>query len=246
MKATEAIYVTYLRASTESQRDGLGLDAQRTSINNFLSNFGGTIFEEVSEIVSGGSTDRQGFNKALELCRENGAILLVHRIDRLSRSGFYTLAQLEENGVPFIEADSPHDSDLSKNIKFLIAKEEREKIQKRIHDTLAEVKTQLSTNGFYITKEGKRITSLGTPENLTDKARSRSIKVRRAKAISNENNVKAYAVVDRMRENSTFAKMSAYLNKHNFKTSRGGRWYAASVSNLIKLYEAEYNIIELK
>lgn len=237
MKSTEATYITYLRASTEKQRDGLGLDAQRRSINNFIKNFGGEIIEEVSEIVSGGSLDRKGFDKALSLCKEHGAILLVHRIDRLSRSGFYTLAQLEEGGIPFIEADSPHDSELSKNIKFLIAKEEREKIQKRISDTLAEVKHKIKNDGFYVTKAGKKITSLGTPANLSDKARERSAFVRNTKAKANDNNLKAHAVVDRMRENSSLLQMATYLNKHNFKTSRGGKWYPASVSNLIKLYQ---------
>lgn len=236
MKSTETKYVSYLRASTEKQRDGLGIDAQRKSINEFVEKFGGAIVEEVSEIVSGGSHTREGFNRALELCKEHGAILLVHRIDRLSRSGFYTVAQLEENGIPFIEADSPHDSELSKNIKFLVAKEEKEKIQKRVKDSLAEVKEQISKNGFYITKEGKRITSLGSPQNLSEKSRERSKKVRRAKAIANENNSKAFAVVDRMRSDYTLKEMAAYLNKHNFKTSRGGKWYPMSVSNLIKLY----------
>lgn len=239
MKSTDTKYISYLRASTERQRDGLGLDAQRTSILSFVERFGGSIIEEVCEIVSGGSKTREGFDRALELCKEHKAILLVHRIDRLSRSGFYTVAKLEENGIPFIEADSPHDSELSKNIKFLVAKEEKEKIQRRVKDSLAEVKEQIQKNGFYITKEGRRITSLGSPQNLSEKSRERSKRVRRAKALSNENNSRAFAVVDRMRSDSSLQQMAEYLNKHNFKTSRGGKWYPMSVSNLIKLYDEE-------
>ena len=85
-------YIVYYRASTEKQRDGLGLDAQKKAVSDFLDRFGGTVIDTVEEIVSGGSLSREGFNKALEFAKETGATLLVHRIDRLSRSGFMTIA----------------------------------------------------------------------------------------------------------------------------------------------------------
>jgi DNA invertase Pin-like site-specific DNA recombinase len=231
-------YVAYYRASTEEQRDGLGLSVQRDRCETFVAVNGGTIIEHISEIVSGGAKQRAGFNSAIELCKAEGAILLVHRIDRLSRGGFMTLATLEQEGIPFIEADAPFDSVFSKNIKFLVAKEEKEKIQARVKDSLGQIKKEIEEKGYYITKEGKKITSLGSPEiNLTDEGRAKSAKIRRAKAIANENNRRAYAVVQKLRDTHSLAKIAKYLNDNGFRTSRGSQFYPIQISNLIKLYE---------
>lgn len=228
-------YIVYYRASTEKQRDGLGLDAQKQAINKFIETYGGNVIDVVEEIVSGGSLDRKGFDQALQLAKETGSTLLVHRIDRLSRSGFMTIALLEQEKVNFIEADSPNDSAFSKNIKFLVAKEEKEKIQSRVKGALAEINTKISKNGFHISKAGNKITSLGSPENLSDLSRIKSIKSRRQKALNNINNRKAFSVVELM-EGASLRKIASYLNENGFKTSRGGTFSAIQVSNLKKLY----------
>lgn len=228
-------YVIYYRASTEKQRDGLGLDAQKAAIQKFLNNYGGTIVDIVEEIVSGGADLREGFNKALATAKETGSTLLVHRIDRLSRSGFMTIALLEQEGVNFIEADAPNDSTFSKNIKFLVAKEEKEKIQARVTGALSEIKNKIEEKGYHISKAGNKITSLGSPQNLSDISRKRSIESRRIKALSNINNKKAYSVVELM-EGKSLRAIASYLNSNGFKTSRGNLFSAAQVSNLKKLY----------
>ena len=233
-------YVAYYRASTESQRDGIGLEVQRQAVSRFIKQYGGTVVAIEEEIISGGAAIRDGFDRALQLCKLNSAILIVHRIDRLSRAGFMTIAKLEDEGIPFIEADSPHDSDFSKHIKFLVAKEEKDKTKQRVKDALGQIKANIDINGYRITKEGKRITSLGNPQNLSDEARERSKRTRRAKAIADQNNVRAYAMTSRMRESGHSLKSVAdALNKGGFKTSRGNMFYPIQISNLIKLYENE-------
>jgi len=228
-------YVIYYRASTEKQRDGLGLDAQKAAISKFLNNYGGTIVDIVEEIVSGGADVREGFNQALKVAKETSSTLLVHRIDRLSRSGFMTIALLEQEGVNFIEADAPNDSSFSKNIKFLVAKEEKEKIQARVKGALSEIKTKIGQNGYHISKAGNKITSLGSPQNLSEVSRQKSIVSRRNKALNNINNKKAYSVVELM-EGKSLRAIATYLNNNGFKTSRGKDFSASQVSNLRKLY----------
>lgn len=233
-------YIAYYRASTESQRDGIGLEVQKESVSSFIERYGGTLVASESEIVSGGAIVRDGFDRALQLCKDHNAILIVHRIDRLSRAGFMTIARLDEEGIAFIEADSPHDSEFSKHIKFLVAKEEKDKTQRRVKDALGQIKSNIERDGFHITKAGKRITGLGSPQNLSDEARERSKRTRRAKAIADQNNVRAYAMASRERKvGSSFKKIADILNKGGFKTSRGNRFYPIQVSNLIKLYENE-------
>lgn len=233
MKGTN--YVVYFRASTERQKDGLGLDAQETAINNFIARYGGTIIKTVKEIISGSSNSRAGFNDALLHAKETGATLLVHRIDRLSRSGFMTIALLEQEKVPFIEADSPNDSAFSKNIKFLVAKEEKEKLQSRVTDALSEIKSKISENGYHISKAGNKITSLGNPENLSEEGRKRSIETRRANALSNINNRRAYSMV-KVLEGRTLKQVAEFLNDNGFATSTGKKFTPMAVSLLKKLY----------
>jgi DNA invertase Pin-like site-specific DNA recombinase len=230
-------FIGYVRASTESQRGGIGLEVQRESINKFIAQYGGTVVAIEEEIISGGAAVRDGFDRALQLCKFHGAVLIVHRIDRLSRAGFMTIARLDEEGIPFIEADSPHDTTFSKHIKFLVAKEEKDKTRQRVKDALGQIKGNINRDGFHITKEGKRITSLGNPQNLSDEARERSKRTRRAKAIADQNNVRAYAMASRMRSENSLKQIADALNKGGFKTSRGNRFYPIQVSNLIDLYE---------
>lgn len=230
-------YVAYYRASTESQRDGIGLEVQKEAVSRFIKQYGGTVIAIEEEIVSGGAVVRDGFDRALDLCKINDATLIVHRIDRLSRAGFMTMARLDEEGIPFIEADSPHDTTFSKHIKFLVAKEEKDKTKRRVKDALGQIKDNIARDGFHITKEGKKITSLGNPQNLSDEARERSKRTRRAKAIADQNNVRAYAMASRMRPDHSLKQIADALNKGGFKTSRGNKFYPIQVSNLIKLYE---------
>lgn len=229
-------YVVYYRASTEKQKDGLGLDAQRNAVRAFISRYGGNVIKEIEEIVSGGATERAGFSEALQLAKETDSTLLVHRIDRLSRSGFMTIALLEQEKVPFIEADSPNDSAFSKNIKFLVAKEEKEKIQKRVTDALGEIKAKLDRGEVHISKAGNVVTSLGSPQNLSQEGRNKSIETRRRKALNNPNNKRAITVVELM-EGESLRKVANFLNDGGFKTSRGKQFTATAVANLKKLYK---------
>lgn len=229
-------YVAYYRASTEHQRDGIGLEVQKEAVARFVQTYGGTVIATEEEIISGGAQTREGFDRALQTCKKNNATLIVHRIDRLSRD-FNTIGRLESEKISFIEADSPFDSGFSKNIKFLVAKEEKDKTQRRVKDALDQIKSNIDRDGYHITKEGKRITSLGSPQNLTEKARERSKTVRRAKAIANENNRRAYAMASRLRPTHSLKQIATALNKGGFKTSRGNQFYPIQVSNLIKLYE---------
>jgi DNA invertase Pin-like site-specific DNA recombinase len=153
---------------------------------------------------------------------------------------YRTAAYMEENKVAYIETESPYDTDLIKAIKHAMAKEERDKIRVRVKDALVKIKSQIEKQGTYTTKDGKEISSLGTPENLTEKSRQRSIIVRRAKAISHPNNVRAYAVASRLRsQGEGFKTIADHLNSNSFQTSRGGIWYPTSVSNLIDLFQKE-------
>ena len=79
------LWVCYYRVSTQRQgMSGLGLDAQRAAVGQFLRERGGTILAEVTETESGKkASNRPELQRALELCRKHRATLCIAKLDRL-------------------------------------------------------------------------------------------------------------------------------------------------------------------
>jgi DNA invertase Pin-like site-specific DNA recombinase len=80
-------FISYLRVSTQQQgRSGLGLEAQREHVARYLANIGvAGIAAEFVEIETGKRSDRPELASALAQCRATGAVLVVAKLDRLSR-----------------------------------------------------------------------------------------------------------------------------------------------------------------
>ena len=72
----EGKFVSYLRVSTARQgRSGLGLEAQRQAVEDFLNGGNWQLVKEFVEIESGKKADRPQLEKAFQLCRLIGAKL---------------------------------------------------------------------------------------------------------------------------------------------------------------------------
>lgn len=100
--------VAYIRVSTKSQGDsGLGLEAQRDYIQRAAQASGWNVIGEFVDVVSGklALEDRPEGAKALAMCKQHNAQLLVAKLDRLSRSVLH-IAQLMEQ-VDFKVATMP-------------------------------------------------------------------------------------------------------------------------------------------
>ena len=71
-------FVSYLRVSTQRQgKNGLGMDAQREAVADYLNGGNWKLVSEIVEVESGKRSDRPELAKALSLCRLNRATLLV-------------------------------------------------------------------------------------------------------------------------------------------------------------------------
>jgi DNA invertase Pin-like site-specific DNA recombinase len=79
--------VAYYRVSTDRQsRSGLGLDAQRVAVQGFIDASGGwPPVSEFTETESGRKVDRPQLAAALAACRVHRAVLVIAKLDRLSR-----------------------------------------------------------------------------------------------------------------------------------------------------------------
>ena len=133
-------WISYLRVSTDRQgKSGLGIEAQRNSVAEYLNGGNWKLVKEFVEIESGKRTDRPMLEDAVKACRAYGAKLVIAKLDRLSRDAHFLLG-LEKAGVDFVAADMPNANRLTVGIMAMVAEEERRMISKRTKDALAAAK----------------------------------------------------------------------------------------------------------
>jgi DNA invertase Pin-like site-specific DNA recombinase len=102
--------VAYYRVSTRQQgRSGLGLEAQRASVQSFIKSASGTLFAEFTEVESGTKAHRPQFVEALRICRVYSATIVIARLDRLARN-VALISKLMESDVEFVAANFPQPS----------------------------------------------------------------------------------------------------------------------------------------
>ena len=98
MSAHYGKFVAYFRVSTDRQgKSGLGLDAQREAVMNYLNGGRWSLVDEFTEIESGKSADRPELRRALAACKKQRARLVIAKLDRLSRNLAF-IATLMESG----------------------------------------------------------------------------------------------------------------------------------------------------
>ena len=100
-------FVAYYRVSTDRQgRSGLGLEAQRSAVKNYLNGGNWSIVSEHTEVESGRKSDRPALDKALAAASLHRCPLVVSKVDRLTRSVAF-LSWLLEANVDVRFADLP-------------------------------------------------------------------------------------------------------------------------------------------
>jgi len=144
--ATENQFVTYFRVSTARQGiSGLGLDAQRLTVSQYLSGGIRTVLAEFVEIETGKGANaldrRPQLRLALELCRKSGATLLIAKLDRLARNVHF-ISGLMESKVQFVACDLPEANQLTLHIMAAFAEHEARRISERTRDALAAAKAR--------------------------------------------------------------------------------------------------------
>ena len=235
---SEKRYIGYYRVSTQDQgKSGLGLEAQRRSVRDFIKR-DGILVGEFEDIESGASNEREGIKKAIQACKLLGATLVVKEMSRISRGGFRIMVDLEEAGINFIESTAPNDNSMMKELKFILAKDEREKISERTKNALAEIKDRIGSKGEHLSKSGNKIKALGNKENFSDKGRRKGSEAVKHKSYNNPKNKKAGGLIIALREaGKSFNAISKRLNELGFKTVTGKDYTAVQVSRLYKRYK---------
>lgn len=141
----EGKFVAYYRVSTQKQgAHGLGMDAQRETVRQFLSNSGELVGEFV-EVETGKGANalakRPQLAAALALCKKTGAKLLIAKLDRLARNVHF-VSGLMESKVKFVACDMPEANDLTIHVMAAFAEHEAKRISQRTKEGLAAAKAR--------------------------------------------------------------------------------------------------------
>ncbi len=218
-------YVAYYRVSTAKQgKSGLGLEAQEAATQAFIAGRGSDakLLAAFTEVESGKKADRPELAKAMEHARLTDAVLLIAKLDRLSRDAHFLLG-LQKAGVRFIAADMPEANEMVVGMMAVVAQAERKMISQRTKDALAAAKAR-----------GQK---LGNPHGLSayHQRLGRTLAVTAIKAKAQERAAGLAATLAALKaEGITSANaIAGALNARNFATPRGGLWTARSVLNVM-------------
>jgi DNA invertase Pin-like site-specific DNA recombinase len=222
--------IAYYRVSTKKQGDsGLGLEAQKNTIERFLAGSSYELVSEYVEIESGRKTDkrRPQLRAALEQCEIQGATLMIAKLDRLTRN-VGLLTTLLDRQVPIMALDIPNlqDPAMSRFILQLmanVAELERAQISDRTKKALAARKA--------------RGMALGSPAPANGAKAGGLVTAAQAKEFA----CQAYPVIQELKAFgcSTLAKIAAGLSARGVATATGKKaWSVSAVRNVINRYEA--------
>jgi len=227
-------YVSYLRVSTARQGiSGLGLEAQREAVTQYLNGGSCKLIEEVIEVESGTRNDRPALAHALELCRAYGAALLIAKLDRLSRNTRFLLDVVEgcgDAGVVFCDLPSIPTGAVGKFMitqMAAVAELEAGLISARTKAALAALKAR----GV---KLGGLRTDIAHMAAISRKGNQASIAVRRAEATRNRAGQIAAIRSIQTSGARAYREIAAALNEREVRTARGGQWSGAQVYQLLK------------
>jgi DNA invertase Pin-like site-specific DNA recombinase len=223
-------FVAYYRVSTGRQAEsGLGIDAQRAAVRNHVAANGGRLIAEFSETVSGRKNDRPQLAMALTMCRIMGAVLVIGRLDRLSRN-VAMIAQLMESGLDFVATDFPHANKFTIHVLAAVAEYESRIQSERMKAVLAALKQR----GIKVGKTKRDSTRRFPPgcQRASAQARQARAEARRS--------VLAPLVWKSIAEGKSHRVIANEFNETGVSLTRHSKWTKHAVWRIAKLTAAEF------
>lgn len=223
--------VAYLRVSTDRQgKSGLGIEAQATAVAQHILQAGCDLLASYSEVETGKKdslANRPELQKAIAHAKRTKAVLVVAKLDRLSRSVAVT-SLLHQSGIDFVCVDNPSANRLTVQILAAVAEAEARAISERTKAALA----------AYRARGGLLGASLSECRNLTQGAREKgaqaAAKAHRRSALDAYRDIAPE--VRKMRARGSFLRgISKALNASGHTTRRGKAWNPVQVGRVLTL-----------
>jgi DNA invertase Pin-like site-specific DNA recombinase len=221
---SQICYVSYARVSTERQgRSGLGLEAQRIAVQQFLNGSQGKLLAEFTEIETGLRRDRPELQAALELCRRSRATLVIAKLDRLARNVAF-ISSLLESRVRFIALDMPEADVTFLQMAAVFGEWEARKVSERTKAALAAAKARGTVLGWACPTR---------QDEQRDASRRGVVAIQDRAALFAANTLPIVESIQRSGI-ASLCGVAAALNARGIRTQRGRRWYPTTVRNLIE------------
>ena len=216
-------FVAYYRVSTDRQgASGLGLQAQRDAIHQYLNGGRWSVIGEFTEIESGTRkrlSKRPMLESAVKLCKKERATLIVAKLDRLARDVQF-ISELLNSQVKFICADAPEADRTFLQMMSVFAEYEGRRIGERTKAALHQLK-----------KQGKK---LGSPTPEIGSAAGTKVLIEQADAYADRVGPVVREIIKKSGA-STLRDIASALQHKGVLTPRGNsEWRPSQVSNLLK------------
>lgn len=213
----EGKFVSYLRVSTEKQgRSGLGLEAQRAAVDQFLNGGRWHLLEEFVEVETGKGakalSKRPKLRAAIEACKKHKATLVIAKLDRLARNVAF-ISKLMEDRVEFVAADMPSANKLTVHILAAVAEEEARAISARTKAALAAAKergVKLGAHGRVLARQNLKAAT----------AHARSLR-KVIGELADDEGLSLRLIVEE-------------LNARKVPTARGGHWHLRTLQRVMQ------------
>jgi DNA invertase Pin-like site-specific DNA recombinase len=217
--------VAYYRVSTAKQeRSGLGLEAQRSDVEDFARREGCEIIAAYVEAESAWKDtlqNRPELQKAIAHAKAANATLVIAKLDRLARS-VYVTQLLKRTGVRFTCCDMPNANSLTIDVIAAVNEDESRRISARTRAAMEAAKRQ-----------GRRF---GTPQNLKPEA-ARIGRLRGAEAARKRASEAYEHVLPLVAElrctGKSHAQIAAELNARGYVTRRQRPWNPVQVARVL-------------
>jgi DNA invertase Pin-like site-specific DNA recombinase len=223
-------WISYLRVSTDRQgANGLGIEAQRASVADYLNGGRWKLIKEFVEVEHGDNRDRPALDEALRACRLHKATLIIARLDRLSRDPHFLLG-LQKAGVDFVVVSMPNANRLTVGIMAMVAEEELRMIRERTKAALAAAKARGTKLG------GRRPRKGGDGELVTidDDMRALGIAARQQRAADRATDIAPTIKALQAGGATSLRAIAAGLNAQGIPTAKGsGTWSAVQVQRVM-------------
>ena len=207
----------YFRVSTDRQgKSGLGLEAQRHAVAEFIRSRGWILAGEFTEIESGRRKDRPKLAEAIAEAKRIKGKLVIAKLDRLARNVHF-ISGLMETGVDFVAVDMPTADRFMLHVYAAMAEEEGRRISQRTKAALAAAKAR----GVVLGANGKAL------------------------AKAHKANAEAFAVsllpiITKIRNDGhgMVRAITEALNERGIPSHEGGRWHLSSAQIMLRRLEA--------
>ena len=225
-------YIGYIRVSTKEQgRSGLSLEGQGITIKNYVKLMDGDLLASYSDEVSAFKKSKQwkrnGLLEALEHCKKEDAVLVVAKLDRLSRNIVQFFSLIQDSGIEFKFCDALDANTVTLSFYVSMAQQESETRSERLLSAYKAKRARLGVEKLELHGNSKT--------NLTNEGRQKAWKRNSEKAANNENNKRAMELIKMYKaEKMTLAAIAEKLNDNGFRTSTGKAFHKTTVSRLWK------------